>query len=178
MDMVTTPQDIISLLQDMERRSNHMSDAEAEQGLWSSIGFRVADTSFIVELKGSSEIFPLPEHITPVPKSQDWVFGLVNLRGELMPVFDLNQFLGQGKTKLNKRSRVMVINHPEMATSVLVDEVFGLKHFQHAPQEQALALDSQWAPYVSSQMQLEDKTWYVFNFNQLIEDERFLNAAA
>jgi len=177
-----TPEDIITLLQDMERRSKQKAAGLEQQDdlgeTWSAIGFRVGEQHFVIPLADSREVFPLPEQVTPVPKSQSWVFGIVNLRGELLPVFDLNLYL-QGKTsKVSKRSRVMVINHAEISTGVLVDEVFGLKHFQQEPAPIASSRPVNLTPYLTGSVFQQDIYWDVFSFQKLINDPRFMNAAA
>lgn len=182
MASIQTPEDIISLLQDMERRSKQKAAGISQQDdlseTWSAIGFRVGEQHFVSPLGDSREVFPLPEQVTPVPKSQSWVFGIVNLRGELLPVFDLNLYL-QGKTsKVSKRSRVMVINHNEISTGVLVDEVFGLKHFQQVPGPIASSRPVNLTPYLTGNVFQQDRHWDVFSFHKLINDPRFMNAAA
>ncbi len=182
MAQLQTPEDIISLLQDMERRSKQkaagLEQQDSVSASWTAIGFRIGQHHFVVPLGESREVFPVPEQVTPVPKSMPWVFGIVNLRGELLPVFDLSLFLQDKLTRVSKRSRVVVINDNDVASGVLVDEVFGLKHFQREPEpveaEQLLNLK----PYLTGSVIQQDTLWHVFSFKQLISDSRFLNAAA
>ncbi len=182
MALLQTPEDIISLLHDMERRSKHKAAGLDQQDTagqsWTAIGFRIGQQHFVTPLSETREVFPVPEQITPVPKSQRWVFGIVNLRGELLPVFDLNLFLYDQPVKLTKRSRIIVINDNEVVSSVTVDEVFGLKHFQQQPEpilsEQSAALPV----YVTGTVSQQEIEWQVFSFRHLVSDPRFLNAAA
>ena len=181
MTTLQSPEDIIALLLDMERRSKRqaagLSSQDASAETWTAIGFRIGQQHFVIPLQQSREVFPVPEQVTVVPKSQSWVFGIVNLRGELLPVFDLSLFLSDKPVKLSKRSRIIVINDAELNSGVLVDEVFGLKHFQREPE--ALSDDQQQlAPFVTGMVSQQDINWHVFSFNALTTDSRFLNAAA
>ncbi len=182
MTRIQTPEDIIALLQDMERRSKQKAaglDQQADLGeTWTAIGFRVGEQHFVIPLADSREVFPLPEQVTPVPKAQSWVFGIVNLRGELLPVFDLNLYLQGKASKVSKRSRVMVINHKEISSGVLVDEVFGLKHFQQEPGPIDASRPVNQTPYLSGSVFQQNIHWDVFSFHKLINDPRFMNAAA
>ncbi|WP_438970596.1 chemotaxis protein CheW [Methylophaga sp.] len=181
MASIQTPEDIISLLKDMERRSKQKAaglDQEALGETWSAIGFRIGEHHFVIPIIESREVFPLPEQVTPVPKSQSWVFGMVNLRGELLPVLDLNLYLHGKPSKLSKRSRIMVINHSEISSGVLVDEVFGLKHFQQEPGPVAASRPVNLTPYLTGSMFQQNVHWDVFSFAKLINDPRFMNAAA
>lgn len=182
MAVLQTPEDIISLLQDMERRSRQKAaglDQEETSGeSWTAIGFRIDQQYFVTPLNETREVFPVPEQITPVPKSQDWVFGIVNLRGELLPVFDLNLFLSGKAVSLSKRSRIMVINDIEIVSGVVVDEVFGLKHFHQEPKPLETDHATALTPYVTGTVSQQDADWQIFSFKHLVTDSRFLNPAA
>jgi twitching motility protein PilI len=182
MTLLQTPEDIISLLHDMERRSKQNAAGLGQQDMagqsWTAIGFRIGQQYFVTPLGETREVFPVPEQITPVPKSQRWVFGIVNLRGELLPVFDLNLFLHDKPVKLTKRSRIIVINDSEIVSGVAVDEVFGLKHFQQQPEPVQADQAAELAPYLTGTLFQQDIQWQVFSFRHLVSDPRFLNAAA
>ena len=47
--------------------------------------------------------------ITRIPNSPKYVLGLINLRGDVIPVIDLNIKLGFKSTKVNNSSRIIVI---------------------------------------------------------------------
>ena len=180
MATLQTPEDIISLLQDMERRSKQQAAGLGQQDIaaesWTAIGCRIGQQHFVIPLNESREVFPVPEQVTAVPKSQSWVYGIVNLRGELLPVFDLGLYLDGSAAKLSKRSRIIVINDTEISSGVLVDEVFGLKHFQRHPEP--LTEASAAASYLTGQITQQNISWQVFSFKHLTADSRFLNAAA
>lgn len=179
MSALQTPEDIISLLQDMERRSKQQAAGLGQQETagesWTAIGFRIGQQHFVIPLNESREVFPMPEQVTSVPKSQPWVFGIVNLRGELLPVLDLGLYLGGTAAKLSKRSRIIVINDAEISSGLLVDEVFGLKHFQRSPEPLTATATSS---YITGQLSQQNINWQVFSFQQLTADPRFLHAAA
>lgn len=182
MAAINTPADVISLLQDIERRNKQKVAGLSQPGdlsdAWSGIGFRSGKEYFLIPLDESREVFPVPKLITPIPKSQPWAWGAANLRGELLPICDLNYFLKGTPTKLSKRSRVMVINHPNLYSGLLVDEVFGLKHFQQKPETHNENMDVNITPYLRGTILQQDINWNVFSFHQLADDARFLNAAA
>ncbi|MDF1588640.1 MAG: chemotaxis protein CheW [Gammaproteobacteria bacterium] len=169
---------IFSLLRDIEQRSHQDSSQHNNQhSVWTAIGFRIANELFLVPLEQTREVFPLPAQITSVPKSEPWVFGIANLRGELLPLFDLKYFLYSKPTKVNKHSRIMVINHPDIYSGLLIDEVFGLKHVQQQP-DQLQEQDNDIMPFVDGCVTQQDTQWKVFSFEKLASDIRFLNAAA
>lgn len=177
-----TPEDTISLLRDYERRSKQKAAGlgleDSLDSAWTGIGFRVGAHHFVIPLGESREVFPLPEQITTVPQARPWVYGIVNLRGELLPVFDLGHFLFDKPVRLGKRSRVLVINDREIGSGVLVDEVFGLKHFQRQAEPFDATRHLNITSYLQGSVFQQDIQWDVFSFRKLIADPRFINAAA
>ncbi len=181
MSHVHSPEDMLNILRDIQHRSqlsaSKISQSESH-GFWTGIGFRVAQHHLLIPLQETREVFTVPSQITQVPKSQPWVFGIANLRGELLPLFDLKYFLYGQPTQVNKRSRIVVNNHPELYSGLLLDEVFGLKHFQQEPDATITLKDESLAKYITGHIKQQEQHWDVFSFNQLAADHRFLNAAA
>jgi len=180
MSELKSPTDMFALLKDIQHRSQQSAAKHSKQdvhGSWTAIGFRIAEQRFLVPLNETREVFTVPSQITAVPKSQPWVFGIANLRGELLPLFDLKYFLYGTATKINKRSRIVVNNHPKLYSGLLLDEVFGLKHFQQEPELQDDLSDNAISAYVTGSIDQQDMTWNVFSFKKLAADQRFLNAA-
>ena len=178
---INTALDVIQLLKGIEQRNQQggtrLSQQDSRQGGWTAIDFKLAHLNYLIPLTETREIFPVPQQITAVPRSKSWVYGIANLRGELLPIFDLKCFLLGQTSKINKRSRVLVINHPDVYSGLLVDEVFGLKHFQSPPQQITQQKDSAIAAYLNGNISQKDVNWDVFSFQKLASDQRFLNAA-
>lgn len=178
----TSPADIISLLRDIQQRSlqsaANASQLDSLHGTWTAIGFRIAQENLLIPLSEAREVFTVPTQISPVPRAQPWVFGIANLRGELLPLFDLKYFLYGQPTKVNKRSRIVVTNNSDLYSGLLLDEVFGLKHFQHEPIAKDPDTESPITPFITGSISQQDMHWDIFSFNKLATDKRFLNAAA
>ena len=79
-----------------------------EAGGFSAIGFRVGDEEYGLRLTAVREIVTTP-HITRVPKAADHIKGVINLRGEVMPVIDLSfRFFGV-KSEISRRTCIVII---------------------------------------------------------------------
>lgn len=176
--MTLNATDILGHLHDISHRSQQQSVGltiqNSSQVRWSAVGFRVGQSRFLVSLDETREIFTYPENITPVPNANQWISGIANLRGELLPVFDLQYFLHDTPSLLNQDSRIIMMNHPDCNAGLLVDEVYGLHHFDKLPETS----DTDHSPYVHGSMLHQNIHWHVFSFNHLAADERFLNVAA
>lgn len=182
MNNIFCPADVIALLRDIQQRSlqsaANVSQLGSLHGTWTAIGFRIAQKNLLIPLNETSEVFTVPSQISPVPRAQPWVFGIANLRGELLPLFDLKYFLYGQPTRVNKRSRIVVTNNSQLSVGLLLDEVFGLKHFQQEPKLNNVTSHTPLSPYITGSISQQDMHWDIFSFNKLAADQRFLNAAA
>lgn len=72
------------------------------------------------------DIRPLT-HLTHVPRTPSWVAGVVNLRGRIVSVLDLQRYLnlpgGEGKESQFAERQMAVVETPDMELAILVDEV-------------------------------------------------------
>ena len=58
---------------------------------WSGVGFSCLGYRFVVPMGQVSELLEVPT-ATRLPGVQSWVVGLSNVRGRLLPLFDLARF--------------------------------------------------------------------------------------
>ena len=87
--------------------------------------FSVAKEKFAVDILDIREIIEL-SLMTDVPLAPDFIRGIVNLRGSVLPVVDLAVRLGRGEAVFTKRSCIVVVEvkgERSQNVGVLVDEV-------------------------------------------------------
>jgi len=82
-------------------------------------GFRIGGCRFVHDLNLPVELIELP-HCYDLPNSSAWFSGLVNLRGNLVPVFDLRSLLG-GTGPVGGRQMLLVIGNGERAAALVID---------------------------------------------------------
>ncbi|MCJ8314752.1 MAG: purine-binding chemotaxis protein CheW [Saccharospirillaceae bacterium] len=70
--------------------------------------FDIGDESFGMALRQTREILEYSE-ITHVPLMPDFICGVINLRGDVVPVIDLSIRLEREPIKINKRTCIVVI---------------------------------------------------------------------
>lgn len=169
------------LLLEYEKRSvSHAlgsAEEEAELGDWSGIGFKIGEMHLISEVDDVNEVVILPE-LVKIPGIDSWVLGLVNIRSNLIPAIDLRYFLTGESSKLTKHTRMLVINQPGGQAGLVVDEVFGQRHFKQSEWEDVEGEDdSRVYSYCDKFFNLDDITWNVFAMEQLVQDAKFQNAS-
>src|SRR5271168_386718 len=72
------------------------------------VGLRIGRETFGLPIGMVREIVRVPE-ITSVPNAPDYIEGVVNLRGRIIPVVDLRKRFGQKQIESNKKNRVVVV---------------------------------------------------------------------
>lgn len=180
-ETVSNSRQPLQLLWEIEQRSLRSAHGLPQQAqtktLWHGIAFRVGDTNLVAPLTQVSEILHFPK-LTLVPGARSWVKGLANIRGTLLPVMDLQGYLGTSPLGLNARSRILVIHQGDLSAGLLVDEVLGLKHFE--PEESVTRIKKlapAIKPYIHGAFLQADEFWHVFNMAALAQDPQFLQVA-
>ena len=180
-DLAALVQEPFELLQELERRSRVAAVGRGSGALpdeWVGIGFRVEDETFVAPRDQVREVLMIPDSITRVPRSKRWLLGIANLRGHLLPLVDLKLFLGSGRTRIRRTTRVISVNHREIPAGLVVDEVLGFRRFMETEKV------TEWSPtvlrcdrYLEGAFQRSKETWPTFNLHELIESGSFLQAA-
>ena len=170
------------VLADYEQRSlNHVAGLPEQldaPGLWRGVAYRVGAHRLASGFGEVIEILPLPA-LTHVPGSQPWMLGVANIRGTLLPVVDLKQFLEGERTVLHERQRVLVMRQPGGEVAVTIDELYGQRSFVDA---QGIAADAisegRYAHFIDRAYRINDQDWGVFSFERLARTPEFRQAAA
>ena len=87
------------------------------------IKIRLGDEFFGIDIKYVDNIVRM-QHITRVPQAPSYVKGVINLRGEVIPVFSLRLKMGLEDAEYTKASRIIILKLEQHGTiGVIVDEV-------------------------------------------------------
>ena len=86
------------------------------------VTFALGKQLFCVDIMSVREI-RISNVITPLPGAPDFVRGVINLRGTIVPICDLRMRFGQGRTELAESYSVVIVSINERWAGLLVDEV-------------------------------------------------------
>jgi purine-binding chemotaxis protein CheW len=92
--------------------------------------FRLGQIDYGIELTKIREILIYPANITPLPNTEKWIKGLINLRGEVVPVLDLRvRFHTSNDIKYDENTAVIaIITDDKRMIGLVVDKVDDVKH--------------------------------------------------
>lgn len=82
--------------------------------------FLLAGEEYGVDVRLVQEIIRVSE-ITQVPRAPEFIKGVINLRGRIIPVIDLKRKLSLGRVELARGSRIVVVKLKERLIGLLVD---------------------------------------------------------
>ncbi len=84
--------------------------------------FRVGEEEYVVDLRRVREVVP-PLPVRPVPRAPEAVEGVVDLRGEVIPVVDVRRRFGLPAAPPTRRARLLVTRLEGRVLALLVDAV-------------------------------------------------------
>ena len=102
--------------------------AEASADLIQFISFAIGDDQYGVDIMAVREIKGWSE-ITHLPKQPDYVRGVLNLRGVIVPIVDLRCRFDQGLTESTPLHVVIIVQIREQLIGLLADRVLDIVSF-------------------------------------------------
>ena len=113
----------------------------SQQGLvMKYLTFLLGKKSYAISILKIKEILEYGE-VTPIPRMPDFICGAINLRGKLVPVIDLLERLGNGKSEIEKRSCIVIVEmkyaEEVLSIGVIVDAVSKVMDFKQSDIEAA-----------------------------------------
>ncbi len=132
------------------------------------IGFKLGDEEFLLNIYEVQEIRMLP-HITFVPLSHNYIEGVINLRGEILPVINLRRFLGLSKVDQTPTTRVIVGMVGEIRAGLIIDEITRVFSLSESDIEPVPSVFSSAAlHYLCGVSKFQNKINAVINISKLI----------
>ena len=86
------------------------------------VTFKSGNEYFGLKIEYVNEIIVFQE-ITEVPECEDYVKGLINLRGKIIPVIDVRIRFGQEPFEYNDRTCIIVINVKSTVVGLIVEKI-------------------------------------------------------
>ena len=138
------------------------------------LGVMIGQTRYLLNLRDSGEIVSVGQ-ITQVPLTRDWYLGLLNLRGNLIGVIDIQGFQGQPKVDLNPDCRIIAFSsNLAFNAGLLVSKVLGLRNVaEMTTQGNASEQSSTWLS--QSYIDNNNQIWYELSLANLTQDGEFLH---
>lgn len=159
--------------QHMPLPSNERNEPERQ-----GIGYQVGGVRLVSAMGEVREVLKVPRY-TALPGVHDWMLGIANVRGRLLPVVDLHRYLGVEPTLPQSQARLLVVEAEGLTAGLLVEASLGIQHFalssfEPPGPEAPVAL----ARIIRGFYRHGGRVYYEARLSSLFEEDRFRDVSA
>jgi len=127
--------------------------------------FDIGNEQFAVETSKVQSINDLME-ITKVPKAQNYIKGLINLRGNIITILDINLLLGMINTDA-RNDNIIILKLEEELVGITVDAVDEVIEFDEEKLEKIY--NDMDKPYNKGIINLKERIITLIDFDKLLQ---------
>ncbi|MGB2762506.1 MAG: chemotaxis protein CheW [Minisyncoccales bacterium] len=147
------------------------SEEEAKE-LVQLVIFELDKEEYAVDISGVREILRVPE-VTPIPNSPNFIEGIINVRGKIVVVMDMEERFNLERESKKKSLHVLLTEIGNSTFGAIVDEVTEVLRIPKESIEEAPAIISEkiHAEYVKGIVVLEDRLIILLDFAKVFEEK-------
>ncbi len=120
------------------------------------LSFNIGESLYGIELQYIIEIVSM-EQITVVPSLPNYILGIMNLRGKVVPVIDIRLKLNQEPRPFDEKTCIIITQIDEMQVGLIVDSVAEVLSSAQTEKMAPPDMPASGENYISSIMHFEDK---------------------
>jgi len=138
---------------------------------------KIGDEQYGIDIQYVDNIVRM-QRITRVPKAQSYFYGVINIRGEIIPVMSLRNKFEFETDKFADKTRILIIKlEPQAAIGIIVDEVKNVVELSEDEIERFVSTDNdEKSTYLSGVGKKDDGLISLLNLhNVIIEKENVTN---
>lgn len=103
-----------------EMMNTGASSADTQEGKYMT--FKSGSEYFGLEIQYVQQIIQF-QAITKIPETEDYIKGLINLRGKIIPVVDVRVRFKQGECEYNDKTCILVITVKDTTVGLIVEQI-------------------------------------------------------
>ena len=138
-------------------------------GLLQLVSFKIGNEEFGIDILKVQEINKMVP-ITKMPNTPEFVEGVINLRGRIIPVVDMRIRLGLGKQEHNKSTRIIVVDIEGKTIGFIADAVSEVLRIPaditEAPPELTTGVNSE---FITAVGKLEDRLLILLDLDKVLD---------
>jgi len=128
--------------------------------------FQLNEQQYALPIQETQEIIRM-SNITRVPNTKHYVEGIINLRGSIVPVINLNKRLNLPVSQYGEDTRIIVVENGGQKVGMIVDIVLEVGRFSEDEIEPpSVAGDS--VDYLKGVVKKKDQLWLLLNLGEII----------
>jgi len=131
--------------------------------------FFLGDTLWGLDTLDAQEVIRVSE-ITKVHNAENYIIGIINLRGKIVTVIDLSRKLGIGFSKISELSRIVIVQWKEEYIGLLIDSISDVIDIEKNSLTSApAAMNGTRGGYIDSVYQADQKLIAILNIKAVLE---------
>ncbi len=137
------------------------------------VTFKSGNEYFAIKIQYISEIV-VYQDVTAIPESEDYIKGLINLRGKIIPVIDVRLRFRQEPLEYTDRTCIIIINYEGTVVGLIVEkisEVVELRDEDITPSPSFGKADKSQNKYVYAIGKIGDEVKLLLDPDKLLNDE-------
>jgi purine-binding chemotaxis protein CheW len=135
------------------------------------VGFRLDNEDYAIAITKIQEII-LMKPITRIPQVPDFIEGLINLRGSVIPIINLRKRFGLATREVDDETRTIVVNIHDKTVGCIVDAVTQVMRINRdqiqPPPLSVLAISHQ---YIAGLARLDDRLMIILDIERLFDEQ-------
>ncbi len=146
-----------------------MQEGAALSGERQLILFTLGKGNYGIPIEHVFEIKKM-EEITVVPKAPKFIEGVINMRGNVIPVIDLRKRFGMEKIEVSKRTKIIIVEIGKRQFGVVVDAVAEVVTLAADQIEQSLpTVSGLKAEFINAIGKLNDKLVIILEISRILQ---------
>ena len=146
--------------------ANEDAKNEVQEG-FQVVAFKLHDEEYGVSILNVQEIHNLTD-ITRVPFAADFINGVINLRGSVLPVIDLKQRLGLAETPYTDSTRIVTVTVDDLHVGMLVDAVTEVMTITSKPIDAKKSINAKDTRFLSGIGNVEGRLIIMLNLEEIV----------
>ena len=139
------------------------------------VTFRLGSGEYAIDIMQAKEIIKM-EKITLIPNAPDFVEGVINLRGNIIPIIDLKKRFNLEETEGDKNTGIIIVKIEDVDMGIIIDSISKVVSISNSDiQPPPPMLSGIGQKYIKGVGKLEDKLLVVLDLEKLFttdeEDE-------
>lgn len=147
---------------------------ERQEEMVQIINFTAGGDEYAMDIQSVREVIVFHE-ITELPKAPRFIKGIINLRGEIIPVIDLRERFGLERASYTALTNIIIVETAKKALGVVVD---GVSHVLRLAQSEIASppplIGRLSGKYVSGVAKLKDRLIVILDMDRILTAEEVI----
>ncbi len=151
------------------------TDASYSHGL----AFNVGSHSYIIPITEIDEVIAI-SNFTSIPHTPSWLIGVSNVRGNLVTLLDLHDYIFGSSSKITAQTkRALLVKTDTHFYGLVIDSIIGMKsyHGDKGSDQVPDEFDSNYVDYINAFYSSGEEWYAALSVDALLSDDRFLQIA-